>query len=421
MRPSLEGIENPPPTAHGGAIASPAKRSGLAVRLLVLAGIGLAGVLVFVLTRPAPEASEAARPPAALSVTVEPVQKRLLARTLMVTGSIAAWDELPIGAELTGLRIEGVYVEEGERVQRGQLLARLNDRPLRAQIRQVEAEIARGRALIAQSRANFAEARALRGEAEANRHRFDDLQRQGAISEVEATARRTSADTYGARLGGASQAIAVAESDLARAEARREELLAMLAQTRITAPAEGLISKRQAKLGSVVSPLSAQALFTLVRDRRLELQAEVSEVRLGAIAPGQAVAVQTDALPERRFAGRVREIAPAVDAGSRNALVKIDLPLDPALRPGMFARGELRFGAGPALAVPEGALIFDNGRAHLFVVQGEKAVRRAVETGARSGGQVEITGGLAAGEQIVLAGAGYLKDGARVRTAGGAS
>jgi HlyD family secretion protein len=336
-----------------------------------------------------------------------------------VSGSVAAWDELPVGAELTGLRIERIFVEEGDRVRRGQVLAQLNDWPLRAQLKQVEAEIARARAVLAQQQAVLAEAAALRREAETNRRRFVALERQGAISALEAEARRTGADTASARLVATEGAVAVAEGDLARAEARREELLATLAQTRIVAPTDGTLSERRARLGAVITPQNAAGLFILVRDGRYELRAEVSEVYLGVVRPGQAVAVNIDAVPGRVLTGRVREIAPTVDARARDALVRIDLPADPALRPGMFARGEVRLAATAALTVPEGAVLYSEGQPFVWTIVGGVAHRRTIQTGERQDGRVEVLGGLTAETTVAVDGAGYLSEGVPVRMAEG--
>ncbi|AGY56649.1 efflux RND transporter periplasmic adaptor subunit [Gloeobacter kilaueensis] len=422
MRPSLQQVDVPP---QAGAVENgQGATRGQSWLVRGAAGAGLVALvaLAWALSRPgaktAPVASSA---PAGQSITVQPVRRAIFPRTLLVTGSIAAWDELPIGAETTGLRIERIAAQEGEHVRRGQLLAQLNDRPLQAQIRQVKADIARNRALIAQQQASYQEARAQEREAMNNRNRFEALVQEGAISSLEAEARRTTADTSQARTSAALQAIAVATSDLARAQAHLEELQAMLAQTRVVAPADGFISKRQAKLGSVVSPLAASALFMLVRDGRLELQAEVPEVHLTAIRTGQPVQVRTDAEPQKTYQARVREIAPAVDAQSRDAQVRIDLPASPRLHPGMFVRGLLQLGTAEALAVPEAAVLYKDARPFVFVVEGHKAVRREVITGERRDGQVEIRSGLVAGQPVVLSGAGYLKDGDPVRVIGGAS
>ncbi len=371
-----------------------------------------------------PVPAPASQPRPSLTVTVQPVSSKSFPKTLSVSGSLAAWDELPIAAEASGLRIDNIYVDEGDRVRKGQVLATLNDRLLKAQVNQSEARISKARSGIRQQQAAIREAEALKIEADRNSKRYADLVRDGAISQQEAQSRQTSAATTQAKVDSARQNLAAAQSDLMAAQADLEEVRAKMSQTKILAPDNGFISKRQAKLGSVTSgaATSASALFTMVRDGRIELNAEVSELDLTGIRSGQAVAITSDADPSKRYTGKVREVAPIVDAQTRIGLARISLPPNPELRPGMFVRGTLSLGSAPALVVPETALLFKEGKPFVFVVKGEprqnstvQAVVRPIQTGARNGGSVEVRSGLKAGEHIILSGAGYLKDGDTVR------
>ena len=366
----------------------------------------------------------ASKPRPSLTVTVQPVSSKSFPKILSVSGSLAAWDELPIAAEASGLRIENIYVDEGDRVRKGQILATLNDRLLKAQMNQSEARVSKAKSVIRQQQAAIREAEALKIEADRNFKRYDDLVREGAISQQEAQSRGTSAATTQARVDSARQSLAVAQSDLMAAQADLEEFKARMLQTKILAPDDGFISKRQAKLGSVTSGTASNesALFTMVRDGRIELNAEVSELDLPGIKTGQAVSITSDADPSKRYTGRVREIAPVVDAQTRIGLVRISLLPNAELRPGMFVRGALSLGSAPALVVPETALLFKEGRPFVFVLKGEprqnsmaQVAARSIQTGARNGGFVEVRSGLSAGEQIILSGAGYLKDGDTVR------
>jgi HlyD family secretion protein len=289
---------------------------------------------------------------------------------------------------------------------------------------QSEARVSKAKSVIRQQQAAIREAEALKTEADRNFKRYDNLVREGAISQQEAQSRGTSAATTQARVDSARQSLSVAQSDLMAAQADLEEFKARMLQTKILAPDDGFISTRQAKLGSVTSGAagSSSALFTMVRDSRIELNAEVSELDLPGIRAGQAVSITSDADPSKRYTGRVREIAPVVDAQTRIGLVRISLPPNAELRPGMFVRGTLSLGSAPALVVPETALLFKEGRPFVFVLKGEprqnstaQASARSIQTGARNGGFVEVRSGLSAGEQIILSGAGYLKDGDTVR------
>jgi RND family efflux transporter MFP subunit len=157
-----------------------------------------------------------------------------------------------------------------------------------------------------------------------------------------------------------------------------------------------------------------------VRGGRLELEAEVPETELVRIREGQPATVSADGAGE--VAATVRAVAPSIDARTRLGIVHLALPADSGFRPGMFARAEIALGDAPALVVPQAAVVWRDGKAGSFVIDAEGNARfRGVETGARFGSEVEIRGGLTAGERVALEGAGFLEDGDRVRVADDAS
>ncbi len=391
--------------------------------ILLVLSLGLLSLGILVLhsrggSKPKTTASDSAQPTLAPTVTVQPAGFQTFPKTLLVTGSLTAWDELSIGAEesgLSSLRIDHIYVDEGDQVHKGQVLAELDNHVLLAQIQGAEANIGRMHSAIRQQTAALKEAIAQQQEAEANFHRYSDLLRQGAISQMESQTHQTDAATTQAKVEGARQSIAVAQGDLAKAQAELEQLKVSLVQTRITAPTDGYISKRQAKLGSVLTLLGPSVLFNLVRDSRIELNAEVSELDLPSIKLGQQVWVTSDADPIKKYLGRVRQLAPVVDPQTRIGLVHIALTANPELKPGMFVQGELRLGSSPALVVPEAAVLFRDAKPFVFVLEGERVAVRPIKTGTRDQGLVEVLSGVVPGEQVVVAGAGYLKDGNRVR------
>jgi RND family efflux transporter MFP subunit len=329
-------------------------------------------------------AQTAARP--ALTVTTAEVASRPVPRVVSTSGTVRAWQELPVGSETSGLAVVELLVEEGDTVTRGQLLARLNDHVLVAQ--------------LAQQEAGISEARATLTEAQANLKRAETLHSQNAASAQSLDARQAAASTASARL--------------AVAEASRAETAARLAQTRILAPDEGYVSSRTVEIGQIVA--SGQELFKIVRGSRLELEAEVPETELVSVRDGQHATVSADGAGE--VAATVRAVAPSIDARTRLGIVHLALPPDSGFRPGMFARAEVALGDAPALVVPQGAVVWRDGKAGSFVIDAEGNARfRSVETGARFGANVEIRGGLTAGERVALEGAGFLEDGDHVRVA----
>jgi RND family efflux transporter MFP subunit len=322
-------------------------------------------------------------PKSAMTITTTPVKARPVARTATVMGTVVAWEEMPVGAEVGGLAITDVLVDEGDEVRKGQVLARLNDSVLRAQ--------------LAQQDANIVAARATLTEAEANLRRAQELLPKGHISGQTADARRAAADT--------------AAAQLALAEASRAETVAKLNQARITAPDDGYISARSAVIGQIVS--SGTELFRIVRDSRLELDAQIPETTLAALGPGLEVRVTAEGIPP--VTAKVRAVAPSVDTRSRLGVAHIALPPRSGFRPGMFARASIALEQSTALMVPQAAVVYRDGAAGVFVLRRDMSVKfQPVATGERAGDYVEIGKGLAAGDEIAMKGAGFLEDGDQV-------
>ena len=327
----------------------------------------------------------AARP--ALVVSVAAPERGELAERLSANGSIAAWQEASVGAEIAGLRLAEVLVEVGDKVQRGQLLARFAAEAVETDLAVAEAGLAQAKAALAEAQANAARAR--------------QVQDSGVLSNQQITQYLT------------GEATAAAQLQAAQAQVALQRL--RLSQTRVVAPDDGLISARSATLGAVAAP--GQELFRLVRRARLEWRGEVTAAELPRIRIGQTVSVTVAS--GARLRGTVRVIAPTVDPQTRNALVYVDLPAGSSARAGMFARGEFEFGATAALTVPQAAVVVRDGFSHVFELgAGDRVQRRRVEIGRRSADRVEITAGLRPEAKVVVAGAGFLNDGDLVKVSG---
>lgn len=330
------------------------------------------------------QAPAAATEPAAQSVAVAAVERRAVERTVRGDGTVAAWQELVIGAESGGLRVLEV-VEEGEAVRRGQVLVRLDDTLLRAQAAQAAAA-------AAEAEANFRLAGA-------------ELRRAQELQRGEFAARQTLEQRQAATAG--------AEARLAAARAQRDDADARLTRARILAPHDGTVSRRSILPGAVVVP--GQELVRLVRDGRIELGARVPELDLVGVAPGQPARVRHGG---REVAAVVRAVAPVIAAETRLGTVHLTLPPDSGLRPGMFARADIVVGRVEAPVLPRAALVHRDGRPVAFVLDagGAAVALRRLELGpAGPDGAPEVRAGLEAGERVVVAGAGFLGDGDRVR------
>lgn len=334
--------------------------------------------------RAGPAKAAAGKP--ALTVSAITPQRLDWPQTLSANGNIAAWQEAVIGAEISSLRLTEVLVNVGDTVKKGQLLARVDSRT-------VEAELAQTRAALAEAQATLAEARA-------NAERARRLQPQGMISAQQFNQLVTAEQTAAARLASA------------QARVRTDEV--RLAQMRVVAHDDGVISARAATVGSLTQP--GQELFRLIRGGRLEWRAEVTADELGRLSPGTPATLL--APDGKRVQGRVRMLAPTVDPQTRNALVYVDLPAPAAggaLRAGMFARGEFELGRAAALTLPQSAVLQREGFSYVFRIEGDKVMQTKISVGRRDGERIEISGGLEPGTPVVAQGAGFLADGDTVR------
>lgn len=320
---------------------------------------------------------------AALTVQATTPQRSDWPLTLPAAGSIAAWQEAVIGTESTGLRLVAVNAAVGDVVRRGQLLAQLSAEALTAE--------------RAQSAAAVAEAEALLAEAATHAERARQLGPAGAMSQAEVTRLVTAERSAKARV------------DSARARLKVDDV--RLAQTRIVAPDDGVISARWATEGAMAAP--GQELFRLIRRGRLEWRAEVPAADLARLKAGQPAEVTTAG--GQRVKGTVRIVAPVVDAQTRNGLVYVDLQPGSDARAGMFVRGEFRFGAASALTLPQSAVLQRDGFSwvHRLGADGRVALTK-VGTGRRLADRVEVTG-LAADARVVASGGAFLADGDTVK------
>ena len=363
-------------------------------RPLIIAGVlvvlAIAGVAVSVMrgsTAPATvPVSGPVQDRASLTVALAAPALVSWQETMQVAGGIYAWQEASVGAEVSGLRLVEVNVDVGDQVRRGQLLARFDEATMLAAVNQQKA-------VLAQVQASAAEA-------EANASRAAGLRKSGALSEQNIVQYETRAR------------VARAEVESARARLHSQELA--LSYTRVQAPDDGVISSRNAMLGSVAGP--GTELFRLVRQNRIEWRAEVPAAQLARIQIGQIVSVQLQ--DGTIVQGAVRQIAPMLNESTRVgiAYVELDHANSGSARPGMYANGTIALGERPAMTVPASAIVLRDGHEYVFTVDAnQQVVQNKVTIGRRSGGDVEIVSGLETGVGVVTSGAPFLNDGDLVR------
>ncbi|WP_211840777.1 efflux RND transporter periplasmic adaptor subunit [Pseudoxanthomonas sacheonensis] len=319
-----------------------------------------------------------------LSVVMTRAQVSTLPRRIPATGNIAPWQEASVGTEAEGLQLTEVKVNVGDRVRRGQILAVFKPDMVAAD--------------LAEAQASVAQAQAQSMEAEANAQRARGLDGSGAMSAQQINGYLVAARTARARL------------DAAKAIEQRNRL--RLAQTRVLAPSDGVITARTATVGAVMP--GGQELFRLIKGGRLEWRATVAMSDMDQLAPGQVAEVRVHG--QTPIQGRLRIVAPSIDTRTHNGLVYVDLPPDSQARAGALARGFFEVGEGRALTVPHQAVTLRDGFSYVMRLDPRsKVLMTKVSVGRRMGDRVEITGGLEPSDPVIASGLGFLSEGDTVR------
>jgi len=350
--------------------------------------------------------------PAPPSITVAKATLREIAQNIVVTGTLVARDEIMVGAQIDGLRLVSYLVDIGDHVEQGQVLARLDRDMLETQLAQNASQLARAEAAIAQVRAAIAEAEASRVDAEAALKRAETLKLSGNVTQELLQTRRTAMRVAEARLRAQNENLRVAESEKTLAEAQGREIEIRLARTEVRAPASGVVSDRTARVGQTVG-LAGEPLFRLVRDGEVELEAEVTETRLHSVEAGQTALIEVAGFAEP-IEGKVRLVAPTVDAATRLGRVKVALPTDRNLRPGLFARGAIEVARRDGVVVPQSAVLFGAAGPRVQVVSDGVVAERSVVTGLQDADGMEILRGVSDGEFVVARAGGFLREGDRI-------
>ncbi|WP_422344695.1 efflux RND transporter periplasmic adaptor subunit [Parasphingorhabdus sp.] len=333
----------------------------------------------------APEAAEDANAPV---VTVMVPGRSDVVRTINATGTLAARREIPVGVVGEGGRVTQVYVDAGDWVKPGQVMASIDRSVQNQQVARLEASVASARADL-----NLAQA---------NLDRAAKLVERGFISKADIDRLTATRDSNAAQLR-------VAQAQLGETRARNNFL-------NIVAPKGGFVLERNVEVGQTVSAGSG-ILFRLAQNGEMELQAQLSENDLANISVG----VNTEVIPvgtDKVLNGQIWQISPMIDADSRQGIAKIALSYDTALRPGGFASARIRSGSSEAAVLPESAVQNDSQGSFVYVVDKDnKVVRRDVTIGSVSAAGLSITTGLNGTERVVLRAGGFLNPGQTVKPA----
>lgn len=421
---------------------------------------------------PAPASPTKGRTPPPPLVGVDHPRRVTIPITLSLTANIASLKSAVIHSKTAGYLL-AVTVRPGDAVRAGQVVAVVDHAQLDAQVAQAEAtalaaqngiQTARvavatahaqllnavaGRqnaeAQLANAKAGVVKARAQLQDAHATQARIAALVRQGASAQQGLDDATAQVDTAEASLDAADAQVKVAQAQIAQAEAqiaaaRQQEASAVtqvqtqqaqaasqqaalqnarlgVANATIAAPFAGIVVSRSLDPGAYVTPGTSTPILTIADLDQTAVIVNVTEVQIAAIQKGASVSITVDAYPGRAFEGKVSRIAGGADQATRTVQVEIDIE-NPGhlLRPGMYATARLSAGEDKdVLVVPLGAMVTVGDQHFVWVVGGDKVSKRPVTVGRATGEVVEVTAGLAEGDQIIARGADLVRDGQRVR------
>jgi RND family efflux transporter MFP subunit len=333
---------------------------------------------------------------APMTVDVAPTRRETVSEYVAVVGNLIGAATVDVVPKVNG-RLQSIAVQLGDRVRKGQMIAKVEDQELREQVRQAEASFEVARATVRQREADLKFS-------ETNLDRARSLFQRQLLP-------RQSLDDAEARYQASVAQLDLARAQFQQAQARLDELRITLGDTNVRSPVDGFVAKRNLDPGAFASPNAPVASVVDISTVRLVanlVEKDVKRVKAGT--PGR---VEVDAFPGEVFSGRISRIAPVFDPATRTAEMEIEVPNPTGrLKPGMYARVNLTVGTREnALVVPRNAVVDVEGKRGVFVPHENRAQFRTVETGLQDETRVEITGGLTEGARVITTGALALRDG----------
>ena len=355
------------------------------------------------------DAPREVEPPA---VTVVKAETRRFTDRLFVSGTLVAREDIMVAPRIADLTVIEIDAEDGDRVEKGQVLARLDRSQLDALLSQndaarapADAEIDLAKSMIAQSDSQL----------EFAANDYDRAKKLGAGIMAVATVeqRETTMKTATAALAAAKNALAVAEADRRARDADRQELMVRIGRTEVRAPVSGVVSRRSAKLGATAAT-SGEPLYRIIADGAVDLDAEVPEQWIPQLKVDMPAALRLPGL-DAPIAGKVRLVDQEVDKASRTGKARIALADASHAHLGAFASGEVDLASRDGVAAPTTAVKRDGDAGTVLVVNDGKVEERKVTLGIVENDDVEILSGVSAGETLVARAASFLRPGDKVR------
>jgi RND family efflux transporter MFP subunit len=322
------------------------------------------------------------------NVRVQPAEKRPLRPFVDAIGTLKAYDEVLVSSEVEGI-MGSITVDEGSIIARGAMLATVADTDYDLEVKRSEAAVKQTEASFENLKLEYQRKQALYKEELVTKQQFEDIATRFSLAEFLCDS---------------------AKAGLALAKAK-------LAKTRITSPLAGIVKEKKVSSGDYVK--SGTPLFSLIHTDTLKLDFTVTEQDAGKIKVGQDVGFQVDSTPGKEYRGRVSIIYPHLEEKTRTLQVEALVPNgDHSLKPGLFARVTLYLGpARDTIVIPVNAILYDESKTKIFVVEGNLARGRDVKIGAKYGDTQEILTGLKEKEVVVIVGQNNLAEGVKVNVA----
>lgn len=388
---------DPAPPGRGTVVA-------VAAAFLLLVLVGVAFLIPKLHRRDAlvEEARESMGPP---QVDVARVEPGSASARLELPGTVQAFEQTPIYARTSGY-ISHRYVDIGDRVHAGQLLATIEDPQTEQSLRQAQASVLQLKAQLLQARAN-AHLTTL------NNQRYEQLYQQGVVS-------RESADQQAAQSGANDATVQAAQANIAAGEANVRSLQEQAGFSRVVAPFNGTILSRGIDTGSLISAGSANSvtqLFTIGQSGTVRVFTNVPQASAPAVMSAHTAQVQFRELPGQTFSGTIARTSSSIDPSSRTLLAEVDLPnSNGRILPGMFATVLFATqSAEPPLLIPANALLVRTAGPQAFVVDGNGIAHlHSLTLGRDFGASTEVLHGLSPGDLVILSPGDNVADGTKV-------
>ena len=367
-----------------------------------------------------------------VAITVAAAEGRDVQRTIQIVGTLMAEEEVTLANEVPAT-VDKILVDLGDRVRKGQVVIKLDEREARLEVERLAANLQaaresleRSRQMLDLDRANVQRAQAVLADAQTNLKRFQGLFAEGAISASQRDSAQTQSDVALASLRATEAQLESDRAAVKNAEASVEQAVAALdiarkrlKDTDVVSPLDGFVRKRLVNPGETFKEKTP--LMSLVAVNALKLQGDVPERFAPLVRVGHPVQAEVEAYPGRPFAGRIARVSPSVDVETRTFTVEASIP-NPggALKPGSFAKAALITGTDKTVPfVPEDAVASFAGIVKIFVVADGKAEERRVKTGQRLDGWAEILEGVKVGETVATSNLSQLATGTAVQVRSG--